>query len=150
MDDQVAFDGQVRREVYDACMRRGAPPMVAEIATALGVTSEQAREALGRLATGRVVVLQPDSGEILMANPFSAVPTPFPVRLEAYSCYANCIWDALGVAAMLRQDAHIQTACGDCGQALELHIAGGQAQGEACVIHFAVPARRWWEDIVFT
>jgi hypothetical protein len=37
-----------------------------------------------------------------MANPFSAVPTPFLVRSGDRSWYGNCIWDALGIPAMLQ------------------------------------------------
>jgi hypothetical protein len=149
MDNPSLIDQQVRREVYDACMRRGYPPGAAEMAARLAFPVEQVREALGRLAAGRVLVLQPETGEILMANPYSAVPTPFLVELPAYSCYSNCIWDALGIAAMLHQDARIRTACGDCGLRLELRVEGGQVQGDASVIHFAIPAHHWWEDIVF-
>jgi hypothetical protein len=149
MENPSIIEEQVRREVYDACMRCGYPPTAGEMAATLAFPVEQVREALGRLAAGRVVVLQPESGEILMANPFSAVPTPFLVELPAYSCYGNCIWDALGIAAMLHQDARIKTACGDCGLALELSIVDGQVQGDPSVIHFAIPAHHWWDDIVF-
>ena len=31
------------------------------------------------------------------------------------SYFGNCIWDALGVAAMLGEDVEIPAACGDCG-----------------------------------
>jgi hypothetical protein len=74
---------------------------------------------------------------------------PFLVELEAFTCFGNCIWDALGIAAMMKQDARIKTACGDCGIALELTVEVGQVKGDAGIIHFALPARRWWEDIVF-
>jgi len=85
-----------------------------------------------------------------MAPPFSAVPTPFVVETAAFSGHANCVWDALGVAAMLKQDARIKTTCGDCGMALELSVVDGNARGEPCVIHFAIPALHWWDDIVFS
>jgi len=149
MEQTSILDVKVRQQVYETTLQRGCPPSVGEIAEALAVPGGQVREALGRLAAGHVFVLQPDSGEILMANPYSAVPTPFLVELAAYSCYGNCIWDALGIAAMLHQDARIKTACGDCGLALELRIANGQVQGDASVIHFAIPAQHWWDDIVF-
>jgi len=88
--------------------------------------------------------------QILMANPFSAVPTPVVVELASYSCFANCIWDALGVPAMLKQDARIKTACGDCGLALEVSVVGGQVHDGTSVVHFAVPAHHWWDDVVFS
>jgi hypothetical protein len=149
MDQETQFDWQVRRYVYDVAMHRGYPPLIAEISNDLTVPLEKVQAALQRLAAGRILVVQPDTGEILMANPFSAVPTPFLVEVSGFSCYANCIWDALGVPAMLQQDARIKTACGDCGLALELHVTNGQVQGDPSLIHFAVPAHHWWDDIVF-
>jgi len=149
MAQTSALDLKVRQQVYDTSIRRGYPPSISEIASTLDIPIDQANAALGRLAAGHVLVLQPASGEVLMANPFSAVPTPFLVELPSYSCYGNCIWDALGIAAMLKQDARIKTACGDCGQALELRVANGQVEDDPSVIHFAIPAQHWWDDIVF-
>ena len=144
------FDLQVRSHIYDACLRRGRPPLVEELSSLLNTTEQQVQGALTNLAEAHMMVLQSDGGEILMAQPFSAVPTPFLVETAQFSCYANCIWDGLGVAAMLHQDVHIQTSCADCGQALELQVIGGEVRGLDGVIHFALPARRWWADIVFT
>ena len=150
MDDNSEFDWQVRREVYEAAMQRGATPSVAELAVSLAAAVEQIQAALGRLAAAHVLVLQPETGEILMAAPFSAVPTPFLVELAGFSCYGNCIWDALAIPAMLRQDARIVTSCADCGGALQLSVVEGQVRGDPGLVHFALPARRWWDDIVFT
>jgi hypothetical protein len=102
------------------------------------------------LTDARVLVLQP-GGEILMAPPFSAVPTPFLVTApDAWQTYGNCIWDALGVLAMKGTGGHIHTACGCCGQALEIEVRDGEPRNAEGVLHFAVPSRRWWDDIVYT
>jgi hypothetical protein len=149
--DQISqeLDRLVRKFVYDKAMHRGSPPTLAETSAALAIPLADVQASFRHLADGHILVLQTENGEILMANPFSAVPTPFLVELEAFSCFGNCIWDALGIAAMLKRDACIKTACGDCGTALELSVADGQVQGDAGIIHFALPARRWWDDIVF-
>ena len=144
-----AFDPRVRGFIYQAALGRGFPPLMTEVADHLGLPQEEVRGAFKRLAGGRVIVLQGDNDEILMANPFSAVPTPFLVQAEPYSCYGNCIWDAMGIPAMLNQDATIRAGCGDCGTAMEVHIQGGQVHGDQGVLHFAVPALHWWDDIVF-
>jgi hypothetical protein len=146
----LELDQLVRKFVYDKAMQRGTPPTLAETSTALAISLAEIQASFRRLAEGRILVLQPENGEILMANPFSAVPTPFLVELEAFSCFGNCIWDALGIPAMLAQDARIKTACADCGTAVELSVVDGQVRGDSGIIHFAVPARRWWEDVVFT
>lgn len=142
-------DRNVRRFVYDVTLRRGYPPTVAETATGLSAAQGDVRASFQRLAAGRVLVLQPGSGEILMANPFSAVPTPFLVELDDYSCYGNCIYDALGIPAMLHKDARIKTSCGDCGLAMEVRIVKGSLRAVEGIIHFAIPALHWWDDIVF-
>lgn len=143
----MSLDLRVRAQVYDATMRDGTPPRIADVAAALHVPGEEIRESFGRLATGRVLVLQGD-GEILMANPFSAVPTPFLVLAGGRSYYGNCIWDALGIPAMLRCDAFVETSCGDCGNAARVEVRGGVVRGDG-IMHFAIRARDWWNDIVF-
>jgi len=143
------LDRHVRKFVYDQAMQRGSLPSLAETSTALSISLADVQSAFQRLAVRHILVLQPENGEILMANPFSAVPTPFLVELEAFSCFGNCIWDSLGIAALLERDVRIKTACGDCGTALELSVVDGRVQGDLGIIHFALPALRWWEDIVF-
>ena len=143
------FDVQLRAHVYDATFRDGTPPRIDAAASALGVSVGEVRESLRRLAAARALVLQADD-EILMANPFSAVPTPFTVVAGGRSYYGNCIWDALGIPALLGADATVTAGCGDCGEDLTLVVAnGGLVQSEG-VVHFAVPARRWWDNIGFT
>lgn len=149
MHDPSELAVPVRRQVYDVTMPRGYPPTTAEIAAAIELHVKEVQTTLQSLAAGRVLVLQPDSGEILMANPFSAVPTPFRVELANFSCFGNCIWDALGIPAMLGQDARITTSSGDCGLALEVRVVDGQVQADPSVIHFAIPAHHWWNDIAF-
>ena len=143
------LDKRVRAEVYDATMRRGAPPRSSEVAEALKLDQRRVRDSFMRLAEAHVLVLQPESGEILMANPFSAVPTPFYVEASGISAYGNCIWDALGIPAMLNADATIHTSCADCGVAIQIQVARGSVSGKG-LLHFAIPAREWWNDIVFT
>ncbi len=53
------------------------------------------------------------------------------------------------MAAMLRADAKIVTSCGDCGTAAEVLVEDGAVRGEG-LMNFALPARDWWNDIVFT
>lgn len=143
------FDLYVRRYVYDVTLKRGYPPSLTETSAHLETPLEQVQAAFQRLAGGRVLVLQRDTDEILMANPFSAVPTPFLVELDTLACFGPCIWDALGIPAMLHQDARIKTACGDCGTAMEVTVTNGVVQGDLGLIHLAIPARHWWDDIVF-
>jgi hypothetical protein len=148
-DNLDDLDKRVRREVYGFTLRRGTPPRVVQVGEALSLNHQRVRGSFARLAAAHVLVLQPGSGEILMANPFSAVPTPFRVEVAGFAAYGNCIWDALGIPAMLEADATIDTSCGDCGMAMHVDVVDGKVAGEG-LLHFAIPAREWWNDIVFT
>ncbi len=147
--EHMAFDKAVRSHVYDYVMREGLPPIVAETSSALARSSDEVRSSFQRLADGHILVLQKGSGEILMANPFSAVPTPFLVKASGRSYYGNCIWDAMGIPAMLKQDATIEASCGCCGTAMNLKVTDGSLEEAHGVAHFAIPAAHWWDDIVF-
>jgi hypothetical protein len=143
-----AQDRAVRIAVYEHTVERGVPPRAIELADRSGLRVESVRESLERLAAARALVLQPQSREILMAAPFSAVPTAFAVSAAGRTYHANCIWDALGIPAMLAADALVETACACCGEALAARVQAGRLAPLEGVVHFAVPAHRWWHDIV--
>jgi hypothetical protein len=50
----------------------------------------------------------------------------------------------------LHEDAVVEASDAHTGEPIRLEIRDGQALPEPCAIHFAVPAARWWEDIVYT
>ena len=147
--EQIALDKAVRYRVYDYVMREGLPPTIAETSSALARSPEDVKASFQRLADGHILVLQKESGEILMANPFSAVPTPFLVKVGDRSYYGNCIWDAMGIPAMLKQEAIIEASCGCCSTAMNLKVTNGSLEEPRGLAHFALPATHWWDDIVF-
>jgi hypothetical protein len=145
-----ALDRDVRLLVYRRFLDQGRPPTVDEVAEALGTSAAQAAAAFRRLEAARVLVLAPGSLNVWMANPLSAFPTPFRVVTARGAWWGTCVWDALGIPAMLGEDGTISTFCADCSEPLELRVAGGGLEATDAVAHFAVPARRWWENIGYT
>ena len=143
------MDAEVRRVVYETAMRSGRIPLAEEIASALSVERSEIVDALRRLSDAHILVLQRDRDEILMAMPFSAVPTPFVVESGGIRAYANCMWDALGIPAMLHADATIKTSCHDCGTAATLVVEDEQVR-DGGLVHFALPRKQWGNDVVFT
>jgi hypothetical protein len=144
-------ESDVLRHVYSTTAATGRPPRAAAVAASLGGTRDEALRSFAALRERRLVFLARDSGEIVMAPPFSAVPTPFLVEAGGRSYFAPCLWDAYGVAAALHADARIESSCACCGEPMELRVAGGApAPGSAGVGHFAVPAAHWWDDLVYT
>ena len=155
MTAQGELDTRVRLAILDGFLAERRPT-VASVASAVGAESRDVEAAFGRLAAGRAIVLT-TGHEILMAAPFAGTRTEFRVRVGERSYYANCIWDALGIPAMLAgagrpSDAEIETRCADCAQPLAVEVRGDRvaSRPDGALAHFAVPAARWWEDIVFT
>ncbi len=148
----AAFDAAARAQIYDHIFEEGRIPSLQELAAAVAQPEAEARASLQRLAEAHMLVLAPDSDEIIMANPFSAVASAFAVTVEGRLFYANCIWDALGIPAMLGGEGVISTSCGCCGFPLQVRIGGGTASANApeAVAHFALPAAAWWNDIITT
>jgi hypothetical protein len=83
-------------------------------------------------------------------RPPLSVPTAYRVEADDRSWYANCAWDAIGICAALHADGLIETACPDCGEPIRLRIRDKRPDDESLVFHCLVPARQWWDDIVFT
>ena len=144
----AAFDREVRLAIYRTIVDEGRPPTAPELAGSLGVAASDVEDAYRRLADGHAIVLAPGTPYVWMANPFSAIPTPFEVTVGERRHFGNCIWDALGIPACLHADATIRTFCPDCADSISLEVRGDTLDAPFdATIHFAVPAARWWEDI---
>src|SRR5688500_11818442 len=146
---EADLDRTVRIHVYERVVGDGSPPTVADAARSLRVSEADVEASFRRLAAGKVIVLVPGEREILMANPFAARPTDFRVSANGRQWYGNCAWDALGVLSALGADGSVTTTCADCAEPLEVAVQGGTPRGDV-VLHIAVPAHHWWDDIVFT
>ena len=149
-DEPQYLDATVRLRILHGFLA-GETPSVASMAAALRCSVDEMAASFDRLASGRAIVLVPGTHDILMAAPFAGRPTDFRVAIGPRQYDANCIWDALGMPAMLGGvDAEIETRCSDCGESLRLAVRDGKVLGDPAVVHFAVPAARWWADIAFT
>jgi len=142
-------DAHLRQFIYRHVIRESRAPTVAEMAAALSFSMRKTRSALARLARTHAFVLQ-ENGELWRAAPFSAVSTAFPVRSGKRAWYGNCIWDALGIPAMLHQNARIDASCGCCNHEMVLRVEEGRLLAPKGMVHIAVAARHWYDDIVFT
>jgi hypothetical protein len=150
VDDTAAFDNEVRLHIYRRFAEDGRPPSVDQTAEALRAQPEEVGRGYRRLAEGRVIVLDPGTTDVWMANPFCAKPTAFRVEAGDRWWWGTCTWDAPGILAMLGLDGSVTTSCPDCGHPLELRVEEGKLQRAEAMGHFAVPAARWWEDIGYT
>ena len=120
------------------------------IARALERSQEEVEGALRRLAAARVLILAPGTANIWAANPFCATPSNFRVEALGRTYWGICIWDALGIPAALHADATVTARCGDCHRDLVLEVRGDALAPVDGIVHFGVPAARWWDNIAFT
>ena len=149
MSDEL--DTQVKLAVYQITADTGQIPDAVRVARSTNLSEGDVRAAFARLHSKRLLVPEPnDPSRIRMAPPFSRVPTSFPVEAGGKRYYANCVWDAFGVAAALHCDAVIPSSDGFSDEPLTLEIKNNQPVPQPYVGHFAVPAAHWWDDIVFT
>jgi len=110
--------GQVLQQILRAFVERGGPVPVAAIRASIPHHPPEAIEETIRALDGEDLVQVVD-GEVVIAYPFSAAPTPFRVRLaEGRERYACCAVDALGVAPMVGAPVRIDSECHHCGAAL--------------------------------
>jgi hypothetical protein len=141
----------VRLQVMRTARDTSRVPDAGEVAQALGLSKDVVIDAYGRLHDGHVVVLEPGSTDRLrMANPFSAVPTPFRVQIGEQSWWGNCVWDGLGIIAALGGSGVMATTCLDCGEPEAVGIADWQLQHGSGVAYIGVPARSWWDNAIYT
>src|SRR5262245_4073869 len=82
-------DETVRLAVYQGYTQDGRPPAVDEMADALGLPSQDVREALRALHDARHLVLGAD-GEIVMAHPFASAPFGFSVMGKRTLWWGGC------------------------------------------------------------
>lgn len=146
----TADDLAVRRHIL-VTLASGGIPTRGSVTQALPLDAEQVSASYVTLAATHIIVPNRDTGEVWMAMPFSAVPTPFPVVVAGRAVWANCAWDAFGIAAALGEDIAFTTPCPASGAV----IAGGVRRGVAfahpgAIAYVGVPAAQWWDDIGFT
>jgi hypothetical protein len=146
-----AFDLDVRRHVYFSIVANGRPPTAAETAAALERNEDEVTAAYRRLHDAHALVLFPGMTDVWMANPFCFAPTPHRVSAGGREWTATCAWDALGIPAALHGDGRIESECACCRESVSLEVWDGElVEGAELLVHFLVPARRWWDDIGFT
>ena len=145
-----ARDLELRNASYGLFVELGRAPSAAEAAERTGAAEDEVRGGWLRLHDAHALVLDAATDEIRMVNPFSAVPTSYRVDADDRRWYANCAWDAFGICAALGVDGRIETSCPDCSGSIVVEVADERPDDERLLFHCLVPARSWWDDIVFT
>ncbi len=127
-----AEEDRLRVAILTLYRELGHPPDAGAIAKATGVSRERVAALLPQLKTRDMVVLDPESGEITGAYPFTERRTDHRVRLGGTTLNAMCAIDALGAGAMYGADAAIESSCRHCRAEIRITTReAGEVVGEA-------------------
>jgi hypothetical protein len=148
--EQDLLDWEMRSFVYAHIVEHGLPPLAEQAAAEFDIETGEARATYERLHERHAFFLDAETREVRMAFPFSAIPTQFLVRANDRWYSANCAWDMLGVPAALHSDAEIEAEYAGDGSPAYLSVENGRLRGDDGIIHFPLPLRHWYDDLVFT
>src|SRR4029077_14914612 len=124
--------------IYEITAETGRVPNSSAVSEKIAVDEREVVAAFSRLHLKRLILPEPnDPTRIRMAPPFSGVPTKFPVEANGKQYYANCVWDAYGIAAALQCDAISRVSDGHTGEPLTLEVKNGAPVLKPYVAHFA-------------
>jgi hypothetical protein len=140
----------VRLYVYGFIVANERPPTSAETAAHFALTVGQVEHIFQQLNARHALFLEPGQLTIRMAHPFAGVPTSFVVKANGHRYYANCAWDALGIPAMLHTDAIVEAHYSDTHESLVLTVQDERVSGPLALVHFLLPFKHWYDDLVFT
>ena len=139
----------LRVAVYRNFASTGRAPEVDALAQELAADPDAVRDGLRGLHESRHVVLD-DTGKIVMAHPFAAVPLGFAVMGRSTLWWGGCAWDSFALPHLLPDEPEVlvSTRCPGCGRA-HAWVVGREAppQGDQ-VAHFLIPAGHIWDDVV--
>ena len=148
MDESLIWE--IRAFVYRHFAETTHPPHEDETAAHFALTHEQAVSAYEELHQRHAFFLKPATYDILMANPFSGVETPFKVHANDKTYFANCAWDSLGIPAALHVTAEVEAICAQSGEPIRLRVTDQQVQNSDGRVHFLLPFKNWYNDLTFT
>jgi Alkylmercury lyase len=140
---------RVRHAIYRSYVEGGIP-QTEMLSRQLHIPAPAVRTALQELHAAHAIVLDPRTREPWMGHPFSSLPTAFSVEGGGRSWFATCAWDAFGIPNLVGVDGVISTTCQDCEGQIVYRVENRKLVDAHGVVHFAVPAAKWWDDIGFT
>jgi hypothetical protein len=134
--DSVAL----RIGIYNELVATGRPPQL---------NNDECQQ-LAAMKIGKTLIPHPQTGQVWMAGPFAAEPTRYKI-IGSATWYANCAWDMLGVPIITKERVRIETSCAHCGEEMIMDASpDAPPRYDDAVVHFLVPARKWYDDIGFT
>ena len=134
------------KEIID----KGFAPSIENLSDLLKADKEEVVKGLYELQEYHGVVLHPNEAKVWVIHPFSLAPTNFYVQSKKGEWWGNCAWCSLGIAALIKDDVKISTLIGAETKQIEINIIGGELQEKDYFIHFPIPMRNAWDNVIYT
>jgi alkylmercury lyase len=130
--------GRLRETAFAMLVRDRRPAGLDDLARRTGLEPGAVHDLTSSLAGAGWLDLD-EAGCITGAAGLSLATGPHSLTLGGMPFRTWCAYDALGIAAALGADALVETACGQCGEPIEIQVHGG-------VPDRAGPERLWLAD----
>jgi len=143
----------VRKYIFDYLLENCRAPVLEEMMIRFGLDRNQAAQVLEELEVAHHVIRVPGTNRILMANPFSALDTPFRVKVGKKGYFGACAWDAVAFHVMLGRDTLVDSFCHHCAEPIQVRFSKGKPislKPLNPLVYLNLPAAKWWDDIVIT
>jgi hypothetical protein len=145
---------RVRLHIYERFLETAQPPVVEELMTEFSLPRAKVGTILDELVDTRAIAVVKGTSRILMAWPFSAITTPFVVRANDRTYFANCSWDSIAFHAMLgNAPVSIESYCHHCARPIRIDFDAGEqtrVDPESAIVYLALRPSQWWEDIILS
>ncbi len=143
----------MRKYIFDHFYEHATPPTLEEAMREFGLSRKEAFSRFKEVEADHHIVLVPGTQRILMANPYSAVATPFRVQVGGRWYFANCAWDTVSLHVMLGEEAKVESYCHHCAEPIEILLRDGKVVSSSPkepLIFLSVPVARWYDNLINT
>ncbi|OJJ14594.1 hypothetical protein BKI52_41915 [marine bacterium AO1-C] len=148
---KTTFPEKIRYHINQFIFDQGFAPSPTQLAKLSHSSEEEVKVALDHLVEKHTLVLHPNSFKIWVAHPFALFPTLFWVTSDDKSWYSNCTWCSFGIAALCQpKDVQIHTKLSGEKEAATIHIVNGEVQEKDWLVHFPIPAKKFWNNVIYT
>ena len=143
-------NAQLHHVILIKIIEKGFAPTNQWLAEYFSTSVKAVEEALIQLQEYHGVVLHPNEPKVWVIHPFSLAPTNFFIESESGQWWGNCAWCSLGAAALLNRDLTISTTIGAESKQVKIEIVNGQIQDKSFFIHFPIPMKNAWDNVIYT
>ena len=143
----------VRKYIFDHFFEYTTAPPLEEVMQRFKLTRKEAFQIFRELEADHHILLVPETQRILMANPYSAISTPFRVYVGNKRFFANCAWDTVSLHVMLELEARIVSFCHHCAEPIEISLSKGEVESSkpsTPLIFLSTPVSKWYDNLINT